>query len=78
METLEVDTYGGFERKFTNVLNTNAPKKSEMMRFSNNVFKIERKEIMKRSKPRNKINRIRNHENCCNFKFRWNYWVNPF
>ena len=78
METLEVDTYGGFERKFTNVLNTNAPKKSEMMRFSNNVFKIERKEIMKRSKPRNKINRIRNHENCFNFKFRWNYWVNPF
>ena len=70
METLEVDTYGEFERKFTNVLNTNAPMKSEMMRFSNNVFKIERKEIMKRSKPRNKINRIRNHENCCNFKFR--------
>lgn len=70
METLEVDTYGGFERKFTNVLNTNAPKKSEMMRFSNNVFKIERKEIMKRSKPRNKINRIRNHEKWCNFKFR--------
>ena len=78
METLEVDTYGEFERKFTNVLNTNAPMKSEMMRFSNNVFKIERKKIMKRSTPRNKINRIRNYENWWNFKFRWNYCVKPF
>ena len=78
METLEVDTYGEFERKFTNVLNTNAPMNSEMMRFSNNVFKIERKKIMKRSTPRNKINRIRNHENWWNFKFRWNYCVKPF
>ena len=35
-----------------------------------------RKEIMKRSKIRNKFKRSRNHENRCNFKFQRNYCVN--
>ena len=78
LETLEVDTYGEFEKKFTNVLNTHAPIKTKMIRFNNNVFitKELRKEIMKRSKLRNKFNRNRNHENWCNFKFQRNYCVN--
>ena len=49
-----------------------------MIRFNNNVFitKELRKEIMKRSKLRNKFNGNRNHENWCNFKFQRNYYVN--
>ena len=49
-----------------------------MIRFSNNVFMAKelRKEIMKRSKLKNKFNRNRNHENWCNFKFQRNYCVN--
>ena len=34
-----------------------------------------RKEIVKRSKLRNKFNRNRNHGNWCNFKFQRNYCV---
>ena len=75
METLEGDTYGKFEKKFTNILNTHATFKTKMKRFNNNVFmnKELRKEIMKRSKLGNKFNRNRNHENWCNFKFQGNY-----
>ena len=78
LETLEGDTYGEFEKKFTNVLNTHAPIKTKMIRFNNNVFitKELRKEIMKRSKLRKKFNRNRNHENWRNFKFQTNYCVN--
>ena len=39
LETLEGDTYGEFEKKFTNVLNTHAPIKTKMIRFNNNVIK---------------------------------------
>ena len=48
-----------------------------MIRFNNNIFMTEelRKEIMKRSKLRNKFNRNRNYENWCNFKFQRNYYV---
>ena len=78
METLQGGTYGEFEKKFTNALNTHAPNKTKMIRFNNNVFmnKELRKEIMKRSKLRSKFNRNRNHENWCNFKFPRNYCVN--
>ena len=49
-----------------------------MIRFNSNVFitKQLRKEIMKRSKIRNRLNTNRNNENWCNFKFRRNYCVN--
>ena len=49
-----------------------------MIRFNNNVFMIKEftKEIMKRSKLRDKFNRNRNHENRCNFKFQRHYCVN--
>ena len=40
------------------------------------MIKELRKEIMKRSKLRNKFNRNRNYENWCNFKFQRNYCVN--
>ena len=78
LETLEGDTCGEFEKQFTNVLNTHASIKTKMIRFNNNVFMTKelRKEIMKRTKPRNKFNRNRNHENWCNFKFQRNYCVN--
>ena len=54
METLG-DTYGEFEKNFTNVLNTKTIK-TKMIRFNNNVFMtVElRKEIMKRWKLRSK------------------------
>ena len=60
-ETLEGDTYGEFEKK-TIFLNTQAPIKSKMIRFSNNVFMTKelRKDIMKRWKLRRKFNRNRN------------------
>ena len=55
METLG-DTYGEFENKFTNVLNTKTIK-TKMIRFNNNVFMTVklRKEIMKRWKLRSKL-----------------------
>ena len=70
-ETLEVDTYGQFGKKFTNVLNTRASMKTKMIRLYNNAFmtKVLRKDIMKKSKLRSKFNRNRNHENWWNFKF---------
>ena len=73
METLEGVTYGGSEKKFT-VLNIHAPTQTKMIRFNKNRFMTKlRKEIMKRSKLRNKFNRNRNHENWCNFKMQRNY-----
>ena len=48
-----------------------------MIRFNNNVFMTKLgKEIMKRSKLRNRFNKNRNHKNWCNFKFQRNYCVN--
>ena len=64
-------------KKNTNVLNTRVPINTKMIRFDNNVFvtKELRKEVMKRSKLRNKFNRNRNHGNWCNFKIQRNYCV---
>ena len=61
-------------KKATYVLST----RSKVIRFNNNVFmsKELRKEIMKRSKLRNKLNRNRNPENWCNFKFQRKHCVN--
>ena len=73
METLEGVTYGGSEKKFT-VLNIHAPTQTKMIRFNKNRFMTKlRKEIMKRSKLRNKFNRNRNHQNWYNFKIQRNY-----
>ena len=46
--------------------------KTKMIKFNNNIFMTKelRKEIMKRSKLRNKFNRNRNYENWCNFNLR--------
>ena len=62
LETLEGDTYGEFEKKFINVLNTHAPIKTKMIRFNNNLFMTKelRREIKKRPELRNKFNRNRN------------------
>ena len=38
LETLKGDTYGEFEKKIINVLNTHAPIKAKMIRFNKNVF----------------------------------------
>ena len=66
------------KKKITNFLNTCPPIKTKIIRFNNNVCMTKglRKEIMKRSKLRNKFNRNRNHENWCNFTFQRNYYVN--
>ena len=78
LKTLEGDTYGELEKKYTNLLNVHAQIKTKMTRFNNNVFitKELRREVMERSKLRNKFYRNRNHENWCNFKLRRNYCVN--
>ena len=71
----ELETLGGDE--LTNVLNTHASIKTKIMRINNNLFmtKESRKEIMKRSKLRNKVKRNRNHESWCNFKLQRYYCV---
>ena len=58
LEILEGDTYGEFEKKFTNVLNAHAPIKTKMI--NKNVFMTKelRKYIMKRSKQRNNFMKI--------------------
>ena len=55
-----------------------APIKTKIIRFNNNVLMTNelRKEVMRRSKLRNKFNRNRNHENWSNFKFKRNYYEN--
>ena len=69
LETLKGDTYDEFEKNLF---------KTKMIRFNNNgcMTKELRKEIMERSKLRNRFNRNKNHENLCNFKFQRNYCVN--
>ena len=59
LKTLESGTYGEFRKKFTDPLNITAPIKSKIIRFNNNVLMTKelRKEIMERSKLRNKFNR---------------------
>ena len=75
METLEGDIYGESEKK--NVLNIHAPNQTKMIRFNKKIFMTKfRKDIMKRSKLRNKFDRNRNHENWYNFKIQRNYCVN--
>ena len=66
------------KKKITNVLNIHVPIKTKLIRFNNNVFMTKelRKEIMKRSKLKNKFDRNRNYEKRCNFKFQRNYCVN--
>ena len=55
-----------------------APIKTKIIRFNNNVLMTNElsKEVMRRSKLRNKFNRNRNHENWSNFKFKRNYYEN--
>ena len=38
LENIEGDTYGEFEKTFTNVLNTHAPIKTKMIRFNIKCF----------------------------------------
>ena len=59
LKNLESATYGEFGKKFTDPLNITAPSKSKIIRFNSNVLitKELRKQIMERSKLRNKFNR---------------------
>ena len=59
LETLDGDIHMvNLKKKIINVLNTHPPIKTKMTRFHNNVFMTKelRKEIMKRSKLRQKFN----------------------
>ena len=65
LEKLERATYDEFEKNKNKKINTHVPIKTKMIRFNNNVFTAKelRKEILKRSKPRNKFNRNSYYEN---------------
>ena len=56
-------------------LNKHAPLKKKVLRHNNNAFMTKelRKEIMLRSKLKNKFNKERNHINWCNYKRQRNH-----
>ena len=62
--------YAEFEKAFLKELNKHVPLKKNILRHNNNAFmtKEPRKEIMLRSKLKNKFNKERNHINWCNYK----------
>ena len=60
LKTLESETYGDFGKKFTDLLNITSPIKSKIIRLNSNVIMTKelRKEVMEKSKLRNKFNTI--------------------
>ena len=78
LKHLENDAYSAFNSAFRNLLNEHAPLKTKILRYNNKTFitKELRKEIMKRSKPKNLFNKNKNQENCGNKKTQRTYCVN--
>ena len=70
LEKLKNHSYAEFEKVFLKELNKHAPLKKKVLRHNNNAFMTKelRKEIMLRSKLKNKFNKERNHINWCNYK----------
>ena len=70
LEKLINHSYAEFEKVFLKELNKHAPLKKKVLRHNNNAFMTKelRKEIMWRSKLKNKFNKERNHINWCNYK----------
>ena len=75
LEKLTNHSYAEFEKVFSKELNKHAPLKKKVLRHNNNAFMTKelRKEIMLRSKLKNKFNKERNHINWCNYKRQRNY-----
>ena len=75
LEKLTNHSYTEFEKVFLKELNKHAPLKKKVLRHNNNDFMTKelRKEIMLRSKLRNRFNKERNHINWCNYKRQRNY-----
>ena len=74
LENLANHSYADFEKVFLKELNKHTPLKKKILRHNNNAFMTRelRKEIMLRSKIKNKFNKERNHINWCNYKRRCN------
>ena len=70
-------SYDEFDRKFTTVLNKHAPKKIKWLRGNqkHNINKTLGYEIMKRSKLKNKPNKIQNSSDIKSYKKQRNYVV---
>ena len=70
LENLTNHSYAEFEKAFLKELNKHAPLKKKILRHNNNAFMTKelRKEIMLRSKLKNKFNKERNHISWCNYK----------
>ena len=75
LEKLMNHSYAEFEKVFLKELNKHVPLKKKVLRHNNNTFMTKelRKEIMLRSKLKNKFNKERNHINWCNYKRQRNY-----
>ena len=70
LKNLTNHSYAEFEKVFLKELNKHAPLKKKILRQNDNAFMTKelRKEIMLRSKFKNKFNKERNHINWCNYK----------
>ena len=68
-------SYAEFGKVFLKELNKHAPLKKKVLRHNNNAFMTKelRKEIMLRSKLKNKFNKERNHINWYNYKRQRNH-----
>ena len=75
LEKLPNHPYAEFEKVFLKELNIHVPLKKKVLRHNNNAFMTKelRKEIMLRSKLKNKFNKERNHINWCNYKRQRNH-----
>ena len=76
LEKLTNHFYTDFEKVFLKELNKHAPLK-KVLRHNNNAFMTKelQKEIMLRSKLKNKFNKERNHINWCNYKRHRNHFL---
>ena len=75
LEKLTNCSYAEFEKVFLKESNKHAPLKKKVLRHNNNAFMTKelRKEIMLRSKLKNKFNKEKNHINWCNYKRQRNH-----
>ena len=75
LENLTNHSYAEFYKVFLKELNKHAPLKKKVLRHNNNGFMTKelRKELMLRSKFKNKFNKERNDINWCNYKRQSNH-----
>ena len=80
LNNLSSTTFDGFEETILSLLNKDAPLKKNIIRHNNGHFMTKelQKEIMKRSKLKNKYNKERNYENWSLYKKQRNYCLSLF